>query len=646
MLENRNLVCVFGFAALAASGIGGASALADPGYIYTIAGTGDAGYSGDAGPATTATLRAPGAVALGTDGSAYIADTANHVVRRVSPSGSISTSAGTGIAGFSGEGSQATTAQLRFPAGLAIDSSGRLHISDTANNRIRRIEPNGSITTVAGDGTAGASGDGTPATAAALKNPWGITFDAAGNLYIADEGNNRIRRVSAVNGIISTVAGNGQVGAAGDGGPATAARLTHASGVALDAQGNLYIADKGNNRVRMVDSGGTISTFAGSTAGNSGDGGPAIEAQLGNVFDVLVGLNDVVYLSDNGNHRIRQITPDGTISTFAGSTRGYSGDNGPSAVAQLRQPSGLGLDSAGRVWIVDEGNEALRRVDSTCGNGSVDQGEECDALNANGLPGSCCLSSCQLRAADEICRGAVDACDIAELCTGSSSTCPTDSVEPDSDGDEFCDPIDVCPLDLDPLQLDGDNDGTGDACDACTNSTAAFAHRHRVVIGRVSGPVGEQSLSAKGRILPFPTSPAIDPVANGARVVLTDADGGVLMDALIPAGAWNPVTRRGWSVRYAAGGFSARFLDSATSAPPAGGIRKLSLVARDGEGLTLVQIEGRQGNYAITPGQAPIRLVLSLAPNDPSSDQCGEFLFDGPGSGCQFTHRDSTLSCG
>ncbi len=620
-------------------------ALAGSGDIYTIAGTGTPAYSGDQGAAAAAALSSPSALAISADGTVYIADTANHVVRRVSPAGIISTLAGTGIAGASGDGGAATAAQLRLPAGLALAPDGRLYIADTDNNRIRRIEINGSITTVAGTGQAGATGDGGAATLAALKNPWGIAFDGAGNLYIADEGNNRIRRVAAATGAISTVAGNGQVGNTGDGGPATDARLTHASGVALDASGRLYIADKGNHRVRVVSVSGIISAFAGSTAGDSGDGGPATTAQLGNVVGIAVGAGGHVYVSDTATHRVRQITPAGTISTLAGSVRGYSGNGGPANQAELRAPSGLAVDSAGRLWIADEGNHVVRRVDSTCGNGTVDDAEECDASEFNGLPTSCCLSSCQLRAAFETCRAAVDECDVAETCGGSSGDCPVDGVEPDTDSDGFCDVIDACPDDHDPQQQDDDADGQGNACDACTNTAGAFAAGHRLIIGRLSTPPGDDSLSVRGRILPFPTLPEIDPTATGVRVALLDAAAHSIMDARVPGGAWNPVTRRGWSVRRSAIGLTATFVDSGRSAPPAGGIRKLRIVLRDGEGLTRVEVDGRQDNYALDSSQAPVRLVISLDPDDPATAQCGEFVFEGPATACTFAHYGTTLTC-
>ena len=620
-------------------------AVAGSGDIYTIAGNGTPAYSGDGGAAADATLSSPSALAIDAAGGVYIADTANHVIRHVSPAGLISTLAGTGVAGMSGDGGAATAAQLRLPAGLALAPDGRLYIADTANNRIRRIESDGSITTVAGTGQAGATGDGGAALSAALKNPWGIAFDSAGNLYIADEGNNRIRRVAAATGTISTIAGSGQVGNTGDAGPADEARLTHASGVALDAAGRLYIADKGNHRVRVVSVTGIISAFAGDSAGDSGDGGPATEAQLGNVVGVAVGAGGNVYVSDTGNHRVRRITTAGTISTVAGSVRGYSGDGGPANEAELRAPSGLAVDSAGRLWLADEGNNVVRRVDSTCGNGTVDDAEECDASENNGQPSSCCLSSCQLRATGETCRAAADDCDIAETCDGSTGACPIDGVEPDTDADGFCDVIDACPDDHDPAQQDDDADGQGNACDACTNTQGAFAAGHRLIIGRLSTPPGDDSLSVRGRILPFPTTPEIDPVASGVRVVLLDAAARPIMDARVPGGVWNPVTRRGWSLRQSATGLSATFVDAGRSAPPAGGIRKLRIILRDGEGLTRVEIDGRQDNYALSPGQTPVRLVISLDPDDPASAQCGEFVFEGPATACTFAHYGATLTC-
>ena len=217
-------------------------------------------------------------MAVDASGNLYIADTGNNRIRKVSATGIITTVAGNGSAGYSGDGGPATSAQLDGPEGVAVDGSGNLYIADTCNNRIRKVSATGIITTVAGNGSAGYSGDGGPATSAQLSLPAGVAVDGSGNLYIADSGNNRIRKVSAT-GIITTVAGNGSPGYSGDGGPATSAQLNQPAGVAVDASGNLYIADSSNNRIRKVSATGIITTVAGNGFdGYSGDGGPATSA--------------------------------------------------------------------------------------------------------------------------------------------------------------------------------------------------------------------------------------------------------------------------------------------------------------------------------------------------------------------------------
>jgi sugar lactone lactonase YvrE len=331
-----------------------ASAGAQTYTINTVAGTGTAGYSGDGGPATSAQLCTPAGVAVDSSGNLYIGDTGNHRVRKVAVGGTISTVAGTGTASYSGDGSPAASAQLNYPTGVAVDSSGNLYIADEFNHRIRKVTPGGTISTVAGTGTAGYSGDGSPATSAQLNYPYGVAVDSNGNLYIADDGNHRIREVAS-GGTISTVAGTGTAGYSGDGGQATSAKLYSPTGVAVDSSGNLYIADHQNNRVRKVATDGTISTVAGTgTAGYSGDGGSATSAQLDYPTGVAVDSSGNLYVGDFYNNRVRKVTAGGTISTVAGTgTAGYSGDGGPAASAQLNAPSSVAVDAAGRIYVAD-----------------------------------------------------------------------------------------------------------------------------------------------------------------------------------------------------------------------------------------------------------------------------------------------------
>jgi uncharacterized protein (TIGR03437 family) len=323
------------------------------GVITTVAGGGSSGYF-DTGPATSAQLWGPGGIALDSNGDLYFADTALYgLVRKVS-GGVITTVAGGGSSGL-GDNGPATSAQLYMPTGVAVDSAGNLYIADY--NRIRKVS-NGVITTVAGNGTQGSSGDNGPATSAQLSGAMGIAADSAGNLYIADSGN--IRKVS--NGVIATVAGNGTQGFSGDNGPATSAQLYWPWGVAIDSAGNLYIADSYNNRIRKVTN-GVITTVAGNgTQSFSGDDGPATSAQLYGSHGVAAGPDGSVYIADSSNNRIRKVT-NGVVTTVAGTgTADFSGDNGPAISAQLTDPEGVAVDSAGNLYIADTGYSRVRKV--------------------------------------------------------------------------------------------------------------------------------------------------------------------------------------------------------------------------------------------------------------------------------------------
>jgi len=344
-------------------------ASAATGDIETIAGNGSFGYSGDGGPATSAALRNPYGVALDNAGNLYIADTFNNRIRRVdATTGIITTVAGTGVAGYAGDGGPAINARLNAPVDVALDAGGNLYIADYVNHRIRRVDAStGIITTVAGTGVAGYSGDGGLANSAWLSYPSGMAFDAGGNLYIADLNNNRVRRVAGGTGIITTVAGNGTAGYSGDGGPATNAWLFGPAGVALDAGGNLYIADLANHRIRRVDGGtGIITTVAGDGTGSyGGDGGPATSAQLNAPYSVALDAGGNLYLADSNNHRIRRVDGGtGIITTVAGDGTGsYGGDGGPAINAQLNTPRSVTLDSFGNLVIGDTGNYRIRRVE-------------------------------------------------------------------------------------------------------------------------------------------------------------------------------------------------------------------------------------------------------------------------------------------
>ena len=324
--------------------------------INTLAGNGTAGYSGDTGPATSAQLSYPQGIALDAADNMYIADTYNNRIRKVS-NGVIITVAGGGTS--RSDNISATSAALNQPSGVAVDAAGNLYIADSGNNVIRKVS-NGVITTVAGNGTAGFSGDNGPATSAQLYNPDGVAVDSAGNLYIADMNNSRIRKVS--NGVITTVAGTGTAGFSGDNGPVARAQLDSPDGVAVDAAGNLYIADMDNNVIRKV-SNGVIYTVAGNgTAGFSGDNGPATSAQLYIPTGVAVDTAGNLYIADHQNDRIRKVS-NGVITTVAGNgTLGYNGDDIPATSAALGWPYGAAVDASGDVFFSESSGLSRIRV--------------------------------------------------------------------------------------------------------------------------------------------------------------------------------------------------------------------------------------------------------------------------------------------
>jgi sugar lactone lactonase YvrE len=341
--------------------------LLGPPTITTIAGNGQADYLGDDGPATAARLRSPGTVVSDASGNLFIADTANHRVRRVDRvTGTIQTIAGMGHPGFDGDDGPAVAALINSPQGLALDGDGSLYIADTENHRIRRVSPDGKIVTIAGTVAFGYAGDNGPATAASLLFPTGLATDQQGNLYIVDTGNNRIRKVAASTGLITTVAGNGSARFANDGQLATEASLNGPRAVAFDAVGNFYIADSGNDRIRRVDfRTQIIQTVAGNGERRfSGDGGPAIAAALSFPLSVAIDRTGAVLILDSFNNRLRQLQPEtGIIRTISGTgTPGFSGDNGLAKDATLWAPAHVTLDSRGNILIADTTNHRIRAI--------------------------------------------------------------------------------------------------------------------------------------------------------------------------------------------------------------------------------------------------------------------------------------------
>jgi len=329
--------------------------------VLNFAGTGEKGFDGDGGPASEAQLFDPWGLALDHSGSLFIADQLNHKIRKIEADGTISTVAGTGTPGYSGDSDAATAATLKNPCGVAADSEGNVYIADTGNHVIRKISPNGNISTIAGTGEAGYAGDGGKGTEAKLNYPIGLWLDASGNLFIADSFNHRIRKL-APDGIITTVAGNGEAGWSGDGGSATEAKLNYPQGVFVDAAGNIFIADTFNSLIRKVDPDGIITRVAGiGFNGYFGDGGPALEAGLDYPKSIAADAEGNLLIVDSFSSRIRLITPDGLIFTVAGNGWiGDSGDGGPALEARLRFPSALVLDGAGHIYISDTQNNRIR----------------------------------------------------------------------------------------------------------------------------------------------------------------------------------------------------------------------------------------------------------------------------------------------
>jgi sugar lactone lactonase YvrE len=355
------------------------------GNITVVAGNGTNNHWGDGGAATSACLSDPFGVAVDSSGNIFISEFFNSQIRRVAAAtGIITTVAGNGTQGFSGDGGPATSATLNRPWSVAVDASGNLFIADAYNQRIRRVDAStGIITTVAGNGTAAYSGDGGAATSASLNYPYGVAVDTSGNLFIGDYGDDRVRRVDAATGIITTVAGGGS---GGDGGPATSASLSFPRGVALDTPGNLFIAD-GNNRIRRVDAAtGIITTVAGNgTWGYSGDGGAATSASLNDAASVAVDSSGNLFIADNQNQRVRRVAAaTAVITTVAGG--GSDGDGSPATSAFLTNTYGVAEDESGNLFLADTQNSRIRRVDATTGIISTVAGNGTVGFSGDGGP--------------------------------------------------------------------------------------------------------------------------------------------------------------------------------------------------------------------------------------------------------------------
>lgn len=358
--------------------------------INTFAGKGTVGYSGDGGNAKDCELNNPFGITFN-GGSLYVADRHNNCVRKIDAAGAITTIAGTGIAGYSGDNGPATNALLNSPVSVAVDLKGYVCISDLGNNRIRRIDSFGIITTVVGTGTAGYNGDDNMATATLLNSPRGIAIGpGSGSIYIADQGNNRIRRVDP-SGYVTTYAGKGSAGFSGDGGSPLDAELNGPYALAFDKFGDLYIADVDNERIRKAFGAVLITTYAGTgTAGFSGDFGPATAAQLNEPIGIATDNAGNIYIADGWNGCIRQVNSSGVIRTVAGNgTLGYSGDGGPAVSAQLNDPYGVAVDDGGNIYIADYANNRIRYLTHPTAVPVINASSSAISIAPNPNNGSC-----------------------------------------------------------------------------------------------------------------------------------------------------------------------------------------------------------------------------------------------------------------
>ena len=338
----------------------------EKGKIQTFVGTGEKGYTGDGGPAASALLSEPFMCAFDAQGNLFMAEATNHCVRKVDKAtGVITTVAGTGSEGYSGDSGPATQATFNQPYSLQIDGNGDIYIVDRLNSVIRKVDGvTGIITTVAGTGVAGYSGDGEPGTAAQLKEPNDCFLDGLGGLLIADIQDQRIRRLNLSNGIINTFAGNGQKERTGDGGPAIEAGILGARAVCNDGQGNTYISEREGNGVRKIDSTGRMSTIAGTGEGGyTGDGGPALTSTWGAPKALRCDQQGNILVVDTENHAIRKIdVSTGIVTTVAGGHKGGEGDGGDAVNAGMDRPHGADVDAQGNIYIADSNNHRVRVV--------------------------------------------------------------------------------------------------------------------------------------------------------------------------------------------------------------------------------------------------------------------------------------------
>ena len=328
--------------------------------VSTVAGTGAQATTGDGGAAASATLNSPSSIAFDAAGDLYVCEAGGANVRMINTSGTITSPIGSSVGGFSGDGGPASAAKLNSTRGIAIAPDGTIYVADSANNRIRAVS-GGVISTIAGTGAAAFAGDGGPATAAALNQPRGLAVAPDGSLYVADAGNHAVRRI-ATNGTITTVAGTGTAGDSGDGGPATAAAMQSPFAVAFGAAGTFYVVDRDAHRVRKI-TGGVITTVAGTgTPGAAGTGGAATSAQLNGPSDVVLDAAGALYIADSSNARVVKVDPTGLLRVIAGTgASGFSGDGGLATSAQFQFPRALAFSPLdGTLYVSDQNANRVR----------------------------------------------------------------------------------------------------------------------------------------------------------------------------------------------------------------------------------------------------------------------------------------------
>ena len=339
----------------------------EPGKIQTYVGTGEKGYAGDGGPANQALCTEPFMCDFDSAGNLFYSESRNNVIRRVDKAtGIVTTVAGNGEAGYSGDGGPATQATMREPYSLQVDrGNGDIYIVDRLNAVVRKVDAaTGIITTVAGTGEQGYSGDGGPGNQAMFREPNDCFLDGKGGLLIADIQDQRIRRLDLATGIINTFAGNGEKERAGDGKPALEASIMGARAVCMDSKGNTYICEREGNGVRKVDANGVMSTVAGNgERGYEGDGGPALTATWGSPKAIRCDAQDNLVVVDTENHAIRRIdAATGIVTTIAGGRLGGEGDGGPATEAGMDRPHGCGIDAQGNIFVADSNNHRVRVV--------------------------------------------------------------------------------------------------------------------------------------------------------------------------------------------------------------------------------------------------------------------------------------------